>query len=141
MIKIGVGVALVALSALIGFVIGRANPGYAPLIKTPSTEESVQTTKSLEAAVNPLFKTQAATFQGKITSIAGKTLQVTSDSGEKGEFDVSDSVVIYKFAGTSTTASASSDIKTIDTGREVLISLELLNGKYQAVTISYFRSP
>ncbi len=144
MIKAVVITVVIVLSVVVGFVAGRSNKINSTTVTVPQGNNKplvqVETTKSLQAAVNPLFKAQAATFQGKITSIAGKTLQVTSDSGEKGEFDVSDSVLIYKFSGNSAVASSSSDIKSIDTGKEVLISLNLVNGKYQAISISYFRT-
>jgi len=144
MIKATVITVVIVLSAIVGFSAGRSNRIGTTTVTVPQGSNKpavqVETTKSLQAAVNPLFKTQSATFQGKIDSVAGKTLQVTSDDGQKGEFGISDKAVIYKFTGTSTTASASSDVKAIDSGKQVLISLELLNGKYQAVSISYFRS-
>ena len=134
---------------LLGFLAGRFSNGpvgVSPIQQiqqstTSQSAQSVPTTQSLQAAVNPLFKTQAATFQGKITSVSGKTLQVESEAGQKGEFGVSDKVVIYKFASDSPTASSSSDLKTIDTGKQAIISLELMGGKYQAISISYFRTP
>ena len=124
--------------ALLGFIGGRLTSN-GKSTNPPPTQTKV--TASLEAAQNPLFKTQSATFQGKITKINGKTLTVESDNGQKGEFGLSDNIIIYKFPNNSATASSSSDIKQIDTGKLVLISLNLINNKYQAVSISYFRTP
>ena len=124
--------------ALLGFIGGRLTSN-GKSTNPPPTQTKV--TASLEAAQNPLFKTQSATFQGKITSVSGRTLIVESDTGQKGEFEISEKVAIYKFAPNSSVASASADIKTIETGKQVLISLDLITGKYQAISISYFRTP
>ena len=129
---------------LLGFLGGRLS---APKLDTTTqTEQKIASqsaiviTKSLEAPSNLLFKTQSATFQGKITNIAGKKLFVNSDEGQTGEFAISDKVVIYKFAPGSSTAGPSNDMRTIETGKEVLIALDLINNQYQAISISYFKT-
>lgn len=121
-----VGLAIVAAVAF--FYIGRLTTTPSPPPPTPTQTISP----------NLLFKSQLATFEGKITGISGKTLSVESDTGEKGEFAVSDKVVIYKYTPGKGNASASADVKTIEVGRKVLISLELINGEYQASSISYY---
>lgn len=88
----------------------------------------------------PLFKSQTATFQGKITKINGKTLDVEADNGQKGRFDLSDKVIIYTFTGSTSIASPSTDLKLLETDKKVIINLELINGKFQAVAVSYFRT-
>lgn len=143
---------LVIIFTVIGFLVGRF--GNSLNLNPPQTQNPVErpvnqgtetpvgpTTKSLEASANLLFKTQSATFQGKITGVSNRTLTVESDTGQTGQFDVSPKISIYKFTPNSSTASASADIKTIETDKQVLISLDLVGGKYQAVSISYFRTP
>ena len=142
MTKAAVITLVIVLSALVGFAAGRSNGTIIKTVPDSSGKPTqVTTTESLQAAVNPLFKTQSATFQGKIVSIAGKNISVEAENGQKGEFGLSDNIIIYKFPNNSATASSSSDIKQIDTGKLVLISLNLINNKYQAVSISYFRTP
>ena len=114
--------------ALLGFLGGRLT-SYKKITNSPVQLEQTKVTTSFEAATNPLFKSQSATFQGKITKISGRTLTVESDTGQKGEFEISEKVAIYKFAPNSSVASASADIKTIETGKQVLISLNLITGK------------
>jgi len=123
--------------ALLGFIGGRLTSN-GKSTNPPPTQTKV--TASLEAAQNPLFKTQSATFQGKITKINGKTLTVESDNGQKGEFEISDNITIYTFPNNSPTASPSADLKLIETGKEVLVTLQLVDGKYEAVAMSYFRT-
>lgn len=138
MIRTAVTVVVIVLAAVIGFVAGKTNPNSSspPPI---STLNNTKTTDSLEAMSNPLFKSQTALFEGKINSVTGNNIQVESQSGQKGEFSLSDKLAIYKFPNNSSVASASSDVKTIETGKQVLMTLELINNKYQAVSISYFR--
>lgn len=120
----------------LGFISGRVGGNLLPNQSTqkPQTVES-------EAVSNgsALFKSQTATFQGKITEVSGNSAKVVSDTNQKGEFEISDKVVIYKFAGNSPTTSASSNLKEIETDKMVLATLELMDGKYKIVSISYFR--
>lgn len=121
---------LVVVAGLGGFIVGKQGGGMASLPK-------VQTQTNQEASVSPLLKSQTATFQGEITQVSGQTMEVKSDSGETGSFPISGNAVIYKFTGTSPQASASSDLKTIETGKMALVMLELIDGKYQVVSVSY----
>lgn len=126
---------LIIASFILGFVSGRVGGGLLP-------NQSAQKPKTVESEAvsngSALFKSQTATFQGKITEVSGNMAKVKSDTQE-GEFEISDKVVIYKFLGSSPTASASSDLKMIETDKMVLATLELMDGKYIIVSISYFR--
>ncbi len=86
---------------------------------------------------NPIFKSQTATFQGTITKIDRSSVSLKDESGKTGIFPISAKVVIYKFTGSSRQASASSDIKTAETGKQVLVVLELKDNQYQVISISY----
>lgn len=121
------------LTALGGFLAGK-------YLKTPTTFPLVnQVEQNTTPSPDSLFQTQTATFQGKITKVEGANLQVESETGHKTTFPISNKLTIYKFGANSATASPSADLKTIEVDKLVLIMLELIDGKYQAVTISYFR--
>lgn len=125
---------LVVVAALGGFLVGKQGGGMASLPK-------VQTQTNQEAPVSPLLKSQTATFQGEIVKVEGQTMEVKSDTGDTGSFPISGNAVIYKYTSTSTQASASSDLKTIETGKMALVMLELLDNKYQVVSVSYLPPP
>lgn len=105
--------------------------------------KSIQTAKqkppasSSSALPNALFKAQTATFQGKITKINKDSLDVRADSGAAGNFKLSNKVYIYKFKAGASQATSSTDLKSIETGKRTLIILELSEGQYKAVSISY----
>ena len=128
--KYATTIVLVVIAAALGFLFGKQ--GQMPGLKTqnPLSTES-------QTAQNSLLKSQTATFQGEITKVNGQNIDVKSDSGQTGSFPVSSKVVVYKFSSGSTQASASSDLKSIETGKSALIMLELMDGKYQVVSVSY----
>lgn len=126
---------VLALSAgIIGFALGRYNAPQINQTLAPSTREE-------QPKTSPLFRSQTATFQGEITKVSGNKLSVKDDKGQTGDFPVSNKVVIYKFKAGSNQASASSDLKSIDIGKQALVILELVNGKYQVTSISYLPPP
>ena len=127
---------VLALSAgIIGFALGR--------YYTPPPNQTLKPTeiKNEQPKTNPLFRSQSATFQGEITKVSGNKISVKDEKGQTGDFSVADKVVIYKFKEGVSQASVSSDLKTIDTGKQALVVLELINGQYQVVSISYLPPP
>lgn len=125
---------LIVVAAVGGFLVGR---GGETSNQTPTTQEG-QTSQVLS---NPLLKSQTATFQGEITAVSGQNLEVKSDGGQTGSFPVSSRLVVYKYTVGSTQASASSELKSIETGKQALVMLELLDNKYQVVSVSYLPPP
>lgn len=132
--KYATTIILIVIAAVGGFLAGKQNQGGS--VSLPKIQSQASQIQS-----NPLLKSQTATFQGTITKVSGQTIDVKSDSGQTGSFPVSARVVIYKFNGTSPQASASSDLKTIETGKQALVMLELLDNKYQVVSVSYLPPP
>ncbi|TSC85723.1 MAG: hypothetical protein G01um10147_1114 [Microgenomates group bacterium Gr01-1014_7] len=128
-----VTVILVVVAAVAGFLFGSAGSTKTGLPQITTGNQSV--------AKNPIFKSQTATFQGIITKVDGSELSVKDDSGNTDTFSVSSKAVIYKFTGSSSQASASSDLKSIDTDKQALVMLELIDGKYQIVSVSYLPPP
>lgn len=120
-------------AAILGFSIGKYY-SFAPEapLQSKLTEDKVPT--------SALFRSQTATFQGEITEVNENKILVKSDSGQIGEFPVSDKVLIYKFKEGSAQASASSDLKTVETDKPVSIILELISGEYKVVSITYLPS-
>ena len=128
-------VVLVVVAAVAGFLFGSAGSAKTklPQVTTGTGNQSV--------AKNPIFKSQTATFQGVITKVDGSNLSVKDDKGQTDTFPVSQRAVIYKFKAGSPQASASSDLKTIETDKQALVMLELVDDKYQVVSISYLPPP
>lgn len=127
-LKYLLGIVLILIAAAGGYFFGVSRQNSSP----GSTKQ---------VSKNPLFKSQTATFQGTITKIDGSKLSLKDDSGQAGTFSLSPKVTIYKFSGSTRQASASSDIKTLETGKQVLIVLELKDNQYQVISISYLPPP
>ncbi|MBI4040105.1 hypothetical protein HY389_01990 [Candidatus Daviesbacteria bacterium] len=87
----------------------------------------------------PTFLNQTATITGTITQVSGSTLTLKTAADQTNNFPVSDKVVVNK-PNKDKTASASSGIKSIDTGKAALLILEMKQGNYQVVSISYIPS-
>lgn len=128
-----VTVILVVVAAVSGYLFGSAGSAKTKLPQVTTGNQSV--------AKNPIFKSQTATFQGFITKVDGSNLSVKDEKGTTDTFPVSQRAVIYKFKANSPQASASSDLNSIETDKQALVMLELLDNKYQVVSVSYLPPP
>lgn len=119
--------------ALIAFFLGKffQSGGQAPLTSPSSSK----------VASNELFRSQTATFQGEITKVSKDSLDVKTDTGTTGNFKLSSKVYIYKFAAGAPQATSSTDLSTIESGKRVLIILELSDSQYKVVSISFQPAP
>ena len=124
-------IVVLIIGGVLGFFVGRSTGQ-----KATQVSNTAPTTQS-----NQLFRSQTATFQGEITKVNSGSLEVKSDSNQTGSLTLSDRVVIYKFKEGTNQASASSDLNTIETGKKVLIVLNLLGSQYKVVSISYQPPP
>ncbi len=129
-----VSVILVIAAAVLGYLFGAASASRLAPSPSPVIQQSV-------VARNPIFKSQTAIFQGVITQVSGRNLAVKDDKGTTATFPVSSKVVIYKFNGNSPQATGSSDLQTIETGKQVLVMLELINNQYQVTSVSFLPPP
>ncbi len=133
-----VSVVLIVAAAVLGFLFGTASAGKTNYSMAPAPAGSQQQSV---VSQNPIFKSQSAIFQGVITQVSGKNLLVRDDKGATATLPVSSKLVIYKFNGTSPQASASSDLKSIDLNKQVLVMLELSGSQYQVTSVSYLPPP
>ena len=122
-----IAIILIIVFAVGGFLLGKSVSQNSTQSKTTSPKQ------------NSIFSSQTATIQGEITKVNNGTISVKSNSGQTGDFPLSPRAVIYQFKPGATTASASSDLKTIETGKPVVLVLELKDGTYQVVSISYIQ--
>ena len=116
--------ALFILGLSVGFFAGKQlnSPKVMPV--APGTRQEA----------NSLFSSQTAAFRGEITKVDGKNLSVKSlNSNATGNITVSDRVIIIKAGKTGTSA----DLSSLELNKEVLISLEMKNGNYDAISIQY----
>jgi hypothetical protein len=111
-------------------VIGLAG-GYFAAKSTSQAPVPVQTEKSEN---NLLYSNQTAVIRGKITSVDGNTIKVRNiQTDTVGGVKVSDKVIITKPGA----KSADLNVENLETDKEVLIGLEMIDGDYQAVSIQY----
>lgn len=91
-----------------------------------------------EESSDGLYSLQSASIRGKITSINDNILTViNSNTGVTGEVVASKRVTITKPGSNK----PSTDITTIETDKEILIGLEMVDGEYQAISIQYITPP
>lgn len=90
--------------------------------------------KTEDSQNDMIYTSQSAVIRGKITSVNGNTLMVKNTRNDStGSVLVSDKTVITSPGKNP----ANLDLSTLETDKEVLISLEMVNGEYQAVSIQY----
>lgn len=88
---------------------------------------------------SPLFQIQTAIIpEGKIIILENNILTVENDQNQKAGFPLSKKLTVYKpVKPGSSEATASSDIKAIETDRKAAIVLDFIDGQYQVSQISY----
>lgn len=111
---------------------------------TPVIQKPAPTSPSQD---NSFFDSQSATVQGTITKITSSTVSITNDKGISGNLPISSKVLIYDYNNVTQKnqeglpiASASSDLKKVEIGKKASLFLELIDGRYQVTSISYFPS-
>lgn len=115
--------ALFIFGVSIGFFASRLNTNSSPAVKESNESEN-------NAA---LFNSQTASLRGEILAIDGKNLTIKNLNTETtGTIRISDRVIILKPGSDPET-----DLSSLELNRQVLISSEMNNGNYEAVTIQY----
>ena len=122
-------VLIVVLSALAGF------GGYYFGINQATFSQKTNGKALVESSA--IFQTQTASILGKVVKAEGDKITVVDQSNKEGAFPVSKKFVIYKPVKNSNQATPSSDLKMIDPTQQAFISLEVIDGKYQVVSITY----
>ena len=90
------------------------------------------------AKLNNLYSSQTATLRGEILQRNGRELTVRNVVNQvQGTLNISDRVVITKYAARAASSTPSSDLSLIEINKEAIIGLEMINGKYEAVNIQF----
>ena len=122
---------LITVLALVsGFIIGNLSPSVFPKNQIPSATDEGKS----------LYTNQSATIQGTITKVEGNRLYVENKNGTTGDVEALDTLIVNKLDSKPTSgplASNSAQINSIETNKDVLITLQFKDGEYKAVTISY----
>lgn len=114
--------------ALVLFIVGGGLGFFVG--KNMDTTQVVQ--EDVAVTNNSLYTVQSAIIRGVVNSVNGKNLNITNQNNNiTTDIVVSDRVVIANPNG------VSSDPSTIQIGKPVVISLEMIDGEYQAVSIQY----
>lgn len=87
------------------------------------------------APLNQLFENQSALINGKIKSISGNQINVENNNGVKGVVELSKNVIISDLQNP--LATPSGDLKKIQTEKNAQIVLNIIDGRYQVVTINF----
>ena len=81
------------------------------------------------------FTAQTAILKGKITEARDSRIKVINSRGETGVVDLSKNVIIND--GATIIASSSAQTKSIRLNIEATIALNVIDGNYQAISISF----
>ena len=85
-----------------------------------------------------LADNKSLTITGKITDFDGKSIVIKKDGGQDGKVEVASKVNIYRLIdGKYLSATASSNLKDIQTNKDATLILVEENGVYKVGTISY----
>ena len=106
-----------------------------------TTPNSSVGTPKTPPKIDTYFNTQTATVQGKISLVSGSTISIINDHNQTEQFSASPKIVVYKFTPGSTQSKAYPDIKALETGKEATFTLDLTNGSYQVVSVTYLGAP
>lgn len=124
-------IAVVSFSS--GFLMGQ----YGPDFKGAKDKTNKQALKENVVTTSSLFQTQTASIQGEITSVGESSITIKNKSGATDTFPVSTNVVVYKNTQSSGRVLPATGITQIDINQEVVILLEVVDGKYQVISITY----
>ena len=122
-------VALFILGLSLGFAIGKNFNTQKP----QDVSTIPETTKS-----NSFYSLQTASIRGVITDRNGNDLKVKNLNNQvEGSVKASNRLIIAKAGNKPNPATPSSDLSSIELNKEALISLEMIDGEYQAVLVQY----
>ena len=121
---------LMVLAAVAGFYVGNSKGTKVSLlpnqINLPGTTES-----------SPLFGSQSATINGKITQLNGQTATVTDFKNQTAQFPVSLKVIIFKIGTNPALSSPSADLKSIELNRPAIINLGYTNNQFEITSVRF----
>lgn len=113
---------------IIGFFVGGKMYSGSPVSKIGQAP----------SLANRLYTSQAATIRGQITAVKDRTIQVRNANGTTGDIKASNRIMIVKFSpDPRNIVSPSSDLQSIETNKDVLMTLEMVNGNYEVIQVQY----
>lgn len=124
-------IAVVSFSS--GFLVGQ----YGPDFKGAKDKTNKQALKENVVTTSPLFQTQTASIQGEIIAVGESSVTIKDKKDATDTFPVSTNVVVYKNTQSSGRILPATGITQIDTNQEAVILLEVVDGKYQVISVTY----
>lgn len=128
---IAILVVLVLLSGAGGYLLGSRT------VLPSATSQQPFALATNTVKTSPLFQNQTASVYGKITKTTDTILTITDKNGRTEEFAISPKFMVYKALNGVRQATASSQISSIDPEKNASIALEVIDGKYQVVSVTY----
>jgi len=122
--------------AVLSFSAGFLLSQYGPDFKS-TKDKNGQLNKKAGLPSSPLFKSQTAIVQGTIIKVDQSNLVVSDNKNQTDSFPIYSNVVIYKSDPTSPRITPATGKEKIVTNEQAAIVLELIDGKYQVISITY----
>jgi len=128
-----VGLLCISIGLIIGFAVGQRTTTTAITNNNPANNAD----QTLVKSSNNLIINQSATLQGVIKTIVNSKMSVEGTDGQRLEVNISPKVVIYTYKDSTSPASVSTDVTTLQVDQPVILNLNLLGDQYYATTITY----
>lgn len=122
---------IAAVTGFGGYYLGVSKP-------VPVTTNLVSQNQSGNVlSASSLFQMQTAIVQGEITKVSDNNLTVKNETGKEEVFPISKRIVIYiPLKQDPKRAAATSDVNQIELNKIKLITFEVIDGKYQVVSVA-----
>lgn len=126
----------ILLFAFLGLIMAIVAGAAGYFYSSNQASISQKTTGKTLVETSPVFQNQTATVLGKISKTEGDKATIVSQDNKEETFPVAKKFVLYKPVRNNQ-ATPSSDLKQIDPNMDAFINLEVIDGKYQIVSITY----
>lgn len=129
---------LIAVGCLvIGFVLGRSNLFNLQSPAAPNITNIPQKPDPNLIKTSPLFTTQSAFIIGKVTKVESNKLTIENYNKQSESFKMAENFQVITTSHNGRTASHSADLTSIPLNQEASILLQVDQGEYKVVNVSY----
>lgn len=130
-------VTLFIFGVSIGFFAGRMSNRTSPISSMLKDTESPRQEQE-QIQTNNLFSSQTASLRAHITGVRDQGIVVKNlNSNATGTIRASDRLTVFKPGTSPQHATTSAALSNLELNKEVLITAEMADGQYQAVSIQY----
>lgn len=125
----------ISIGALIAFLLSAIIVSSLNLVNETSNNGTSMMVEG--GTAGSLFTTQSASFEGTITDLKDNMVTLKTANNATDKFSLSQTVQITKFESGKTQPVVTTNQTNIELNKNVSIILNMVNGKYEVVNITY----